>query len=218
MDGNRRWAKAHALDTFFGHRKGSDMVDPIMEYCADIGIETVSFWCLAKKNIQERSERELAYLYDLFIDFITEFTPKLLNHSIKLEAIGNLALLPERVQNALKAGIETTKDGTRSTCVLALGYGGQDEIVRGVQRAISEGIDPSTLDERTFAQYLDSGKYPPPDLIIRTGGDTRHSGFYLYGCEYSEYAFTNTLWPDFAIPELQGILENFGNRKRNFGK
>lgn len=95
------------------------------------------------------------------------------------------------------------------TFILAVAYSGQDEIIRAVKRAIAEGVDPQTLTEREFLMYLDSGKYPPPDLIVRTGGSIRHSGFFLYQSAYSEYYFTDTLWPDFGPIDFQKALDMY---------
>lgn len=102
--------------------------------------------------------------------------------------------------------------------ILAFAYSGQDEIVRGVRRAIAEGVDPSTLDEKSLLAYLDTGRYPPPDLIVRTGGSIRHSGFLLYHSAYSEYYFTPTLWPDFGRSDFDQAIEQYNSTKRNYGK
>ena len=104
------------------------------------------------------------------------------------------------------------------TCIFAIGYSGQDEIVRWIKRVIAEWIDPNKLDEKSFLTYLDTGKYPPPDLIVRTGGSIRHSGFFLYHSAYSEYFFTDTLWPDFDEKDFNEALSYFNSTKRNFWK
>lgn len=104
------------------------------------------------------------------------------------------------------------------TLILAIAYGGQDEIIRGVQKCLSLGIEPSSLDEKTFLSYLDTGTYPPPDLIIRTWGSIRHSGYFLYQSAYSEYFFTDILWPDMTEMILEEAIDSFKNTKRNFGK
>lgn len=166
------------------------------------GIEHIGFWCLAKKNIQEREVLELTYLYDLFRDMLKRFETTLVERGVRLETIGNIAMLPEDLQQSIHRATAATKNGEKAVLILAIAYGGQDEIIRAVQRCLSEGVDPNTLTEASFSKYLDSGAYPAPDLIIRTGGDTRHSGYYLYQSEYSEYTFTATMWPDFSAQEL----------------
>ncbi len=104
------------------------------------------------------------------------------------------------------------------TFILAIGYGGQDEIIRGIKKFVQEGWDVSTLDENTFLPFLETGRFPAPDLIVRTGGDVRHSGYFLYQSEYSEYYFTDTLWPDFQEQEFYKALNVLKGAKRNFGK
>lgn len=102
------------------------------------------------------------------------------------------------------------------TFILAIGYGGQDEIIRGVKKFVQEGGDIDLLDEKTFLPFLDTGKFPAPDLIVRTGGDMRSSGYFLYTSEYSEYYFTDTLWPDFREPEFYKAFSSYQNATRNF--
>ena len=218
MDGNRRWAKAHAFATLLGHTQGSQVMENTIEWANEEKMEIVTFWALAKKNIEERSAEELTYLFRLLDEKIDSLLPKLQAKNMILDTIGNLAMLPKPIEEKLiKAKIDSAKN-TGMRVVIALGYGGQDEIVRGVQRCLKEGVQPEKLDEKTFAKYLDSGHLPAPELIIRTGGDIRHSGFYLYTAEYSEYYFTNTLWPDFSREEFDRALGTLKSAKRNFGK
>lgn len=126
-------------------------------------------WALSKENILERSDVEIAGIFQLFRTKIPKLIEKLIKHSISLDIVGDLWLVPADVRTLLLDAIEQTKEGTKMTCIFAIGYSGQDEIIRGIKRAIAEGIDPKTLDEKTFLTYLDTGKYPPPDLIVRTG-------------------------------------------------
>ena len=218
MDGNRRWAKAHAFQTLLGHTKGSEVMENTIEWADETGVEIATFWALAKKNIEERSKEELTYLYKLLDEKINSLLPKLQSKNMVFDTIGNLSMLPKAIEEKLEKAKKDSEKNTGMRVVIALGYGGQDEIVRGVRRCITEGIDPETLNEKSFAKYLDSGHLPAPELIIRTGGDIRHSGFYLFAAEYSEYYFTNTLWPDFSREEFDRALGSLKNAKRNFGK
>lgn len=218
MDGNRRWATAKNLAKHLGHHQGAKTTEDIVELCVKNNIEIVSFWALAKKNILERSAQELDYLYSLFEEFLGKIETSCEKNQICFEFVGDITLLPETLQKSLQYLQSKTKDFTKMILILAIGYGGQDEIVRATKRIIQAGIDPETLDEKSFLNYLDSGKFPPPDLIIRTGGDVRHSGYFLYQAEYSEYYFTNTLWPDFEETEFHKALNSLKNAKRNFGK
>lgn len=206
MDGNRRWAKQHMLQTLLGHQEGRVRLEEIVEICYDEGIEYCSFWALAKKNIENRSKEELGYLYKLFEESINTLLPKLLEKGIRMEWVGNPEILPPYIIDLLENAKEKTKNGTRMTFILAIGYGGQDEIIRGIRNFIQQGGDMDTLDENTFLPFLDTGRFPAPDLIIRTGGDTRLSGYFLYQSEYSEYYFTDTLWPDFKKEEFYMAL------------
>lgn len=218
MDGNRRWAKRHALATLLGHSKGADVMEKVIEYCLEGDVETVSFWAIAKKNIEERSQEELAYLFDLLMDRMDDLRPKLFEKNVSFRWIGNRGILPQHVVETLDSAQNDTANHTAMTLVLAIGYGGQDEIVRAAKRAIAEGADPETLDEKAFASYMDSGDIPAPDLIVRTGGDMRHSGYLLYQAEYSEYFFSDLLWPDFTRDEFDRAVASLKSAKRNFGK
>lgn len=218
MDGNRRWAKRHAFATLMGHSKGADIMEEVIEYCLEDGVETVSFWAIAKKNIEERSQEELTYLFDLLMERMETMRPKLFEKNISFRWIGNRAILPQHVVETLDSAQDDTVSHTVMTVVLAIGYGGQDEIVRAVKRAISEGANPETLDEKAFASYMDTGNLPAPDLIVRTGGDMRHSGYFLYQAEYSEYFFSDLLWPDFTRAEFDRAVSSLKSAKRNFGK
>lgn len=218
MDGNRRWAKKLSNVVSFGHASGGDNIENILILCLDAGIEYVSMWALSKENILERSEIEIAGIYQLFRDKIPKLVEKLISNSIRLDIVGDLWLVPPDIRSLLLDAIDRTKSGTRMTCIFAIAYSGQDEIIRGIKRAIAEWIDPKTLDEKSFLTYLDTGKYPPPDLIIRTGGSIRHSGFYLYHSAYSEYFFSDTLWPDFWKRDFDMALEFYNSTKRNFWK
>lgn len=218
MDGNRRWAKRHAFATLMGHSKGADAMEEVIEYCIEAGVEVASFWALAKKNVEERSEDELAYLFKLLIERVDALRPRLFAKNVRFRWVGNRSILPQNVVDALDATESDTKAHSKMTLVLAVGYGGQDEIVRAAKRAIAEGADPETLDEKAFASFIDTGGLPPPDLIVRTGGDVRHSGYFLYQAEYSEYFYSDLLWPDFNRDEFDRALSNLKSAKRNFGK
>ena len=218
MDGNRRWAKRHAFATLLGHTKGADVMEEVIDYCLEDGIEVVSFWALAKKNVEERSEEELAYLFKLLLERVEKLRARLMKENAKFRWIGNRSILPQDVVETLDAVEEETASHQKLTLVLAVGYGGQDEIVRAAKRAIAEGVDPETLDEKGFLSYCDGGDIPAPDLIVRTGGDIRHSGFYLFQSEYSEYFYSGLLWPDFNRDEFDRAVSSLKSAKRNFGK
>jgi undecaprenyl diphosphate synthase len=218
MDGNRRWAKKLSNIASFGHASGGDNVEKVLALALDAKIPYVSMWALSKENILERDKLEIDTIFGLFEEKIPKLIPKLQNAGIRLEIIGDLWLVPASIRTLLLDAMEATKTWTQMTFVLAIAYSWQDEIVRAVKRCIAEWIDPKTLTEHEFLSYLDSGKYPPPDLIVRTGGSIRHSGFFLYQSAYSEYYFTDTLWPDFGPIDFQKALDVYALTGRNFGK
>jgi undecaprenyl diphosphate synthase len=197
MDGNRRWAKKLSNIVSFGHSSGGENVEKVLTLALEAGIPYTSMWALSKENILERDSSEIATIFELFEQKVPALIPKLQKAGIRMEIIGDLWLVPSSVRTILLDAIEATKSGDKMTFILAIAYSGQDEIIRAVKRVIAEGVDPKTLTEKEFLMYLDSGKYPAPDLIVRTGGSIRHSGFFLYQSAYSEYYFTDTLWPDF---------------------
>jgi len=228
LDGNRRWASSRGLPKFMGHNKGLENLEKIIEVCTQENIPCVSAWVIAKKNLEERSPEEIGHLFDLIRKNIERLLKKLIENGYIFDTIGDLSLLPKDIADMLNRVKEESKINSEKTFILAIGYGGQDETVRGVkawarahEQAIKEGrLEEAlaALNEPHFNEYLDSGKFPPPDLIIRTGGDVRHSGYFLYACEYSEYYFTKTFWPDFDEAELHTALDTLKGAKRNFGK
>lgn len=218
MDGNRRWAKKLSNVISYGHASGGDNIENILSLCLDAQIEYVSMWALSKENILERSDIEIAGIFQLFRDKIPKLIEKLIQNSIRLDIVWDLWLVPPDIRTLLLDAIEQTKEWNKMTCIFAIAYSGQDEIIRGIKRLLAEGIDPKSLDEKTFLTYLDTGKYPPPDLIVRTGWAIRHSGFFLYHSAYSEYFFSDTLWPDFSKKDFDSALEFYENTQRNFWK
>lgn len=218
MDGNRRWAKKHLLKSFDGHRRGLGQFQSVVEACVLEGCTHASFWALAKKNIEERSADELAYLYDLIREMIAHFRVEAAQKNLSFGWIGNRTILPPDIVTLLDDAREETSQHTGMMVIVAIGYGGQDEIIQGIKHLVSRGVDLASLDEKRFAECLSSGSYPPPDLIIRTGGTVRTSGYWLYGSEYSEWYFSEKYWPDFDHSELKKAIQAFGGVTRNFGK
>lgn len=226
MDGNRRWATSKWILKMLGHTKWVDNVENILDLCLKEKIEYVSMWVLAKKNIEERSTSELKHLYDLIRTKVPKLLPKLIKNNIKFETIWNLDLLPEDVKETLLKSKKDTENLSWMTFILAVWYGGQDEIIRWIKNFCLQNIEEinnwkdfiEKLNEKEFVKYLDSGKFPAPDLIVRTGWDCRLSWYLLYLSEYSEYYFTDTFWPDFDESEFYKALNTLKWAKRNFWK
>ncbi|MDQ7008759.1 MAG: polyprenyl diphosphate synthase [Candidatus Gracilibacteria bacterium] len=217
MDGNRRWAKSKFLPTFAGHKAGADNVVKITEYADKMGINFLTLWALSTDNLKKRDEKEVANILKL-INSIEKYLDKMQVDNLKFETIGDISQLPIESQEVLNKVKQKTSKNTGITLILALIYGGQDEIVRATKKIITSGINPEELTKKEFRKYTDTGKFPVVDLIIRTGGDIRHSGFMLFDSEYSEYCFTEKKWPEFNEEELIKSIDKFNFSKRNFGK
>lgn len=218
LDWNRTWARARWLPTFEWHRQWYKRIEPILDLCYEQGMEYVSLWVLSNKNITERSKEEVKYLFELLEYGIVDLGKKAIKKWYRIELVGDLELIPEKHRKPMIESVEKTKEGTSMTVLIAIGYGWQNEIVRATKRAIESGISASDITEETFLSFLDTGAFPPPDLIVRTGWHTRHSGFFLFQSEYSEYYFPSINWPDFSEEELYKALNSYSKAERKFWK
>jgi len=226
MDGNRRWADKKWMLKYLWHNKWADVMEETIDRCLKEWIEYISIWALAKKNL-ERTSEELNHLYDLLRKKIAVMKKKYAKNGIKFEPVWNLDLLPSDIKEKLLDLQESTKNWNKMTFILAMAYGWQDETVRWIKEFIRQNLEEiknnsegllAKLDEKEFLKYIDTGKFPAPDLIIRTGWDMRLSWYFLYQSEYSEYYFTPTYWPDFNEKEFYVALNSFKWAKRNFWK
>lgn len=217
MDGNRRWAKARLLPTLMWHKAWFDNAVEIIDFAKDKHVDYLTLWALSKENLVKRESEELAGIIKL-IEKLQDLVPRLTKNNIKFETIGDIEKLPQTSKDILINVKEKTKNHTGMVLIVALVYSWQDEIVRAVKKVTQSWIDINTLDEKWFKKFLDTAEFPAPDLIVRTGWDIRHSGFMLYDSDYSEYYFTQKLWPEFDETEMDKSLEFFYSSKRNFGK
>jgi undecaprenyl diphosphate synthase len=217
MDGNRRWAKERFLPALAGHKAWADRVVEIVEYAAKCNIDFLTLWALSTENIKKRSEEEISWIISL-INSIEKYLEKMREASLRFRVIGDISQLPGESQEILERVQWKSEKNTWMTLILALNYGWQDEIVRATKKIIAAGINPEDLNETEFKKYLDTADIPAADLIIRTGGDIRHSGFLLYDSAYSEYYFTQKKWPEFDTLEFETALSVLCGAKRNFWK
>lgn len=217
MDGNRRWAKNRMLPTIMGHKSWFDNAVDIIEKVNDRWIKYLTLWALSKENLVKRDSDEIAWIIKL-IEKLKDLLPRLQKNNVRFETIWDIWKLPTSSQEILTFVKNETKNNSGMVLVVALVYSGQDEIIRAIQKCVASWYDVNTLSEDSFKQFLDTANFPPPDLIIRTGWDIRHSGFTLYDSAYSEYYFTEKLWPDFNENELDTALDFYEWSKRNFGK
>jgi undecaprenyl diphosphate synthase len=217
MDGNRRWAKEHKLETVMGHNKGTEIIESVIEHASGKGVAYMTFWAFSTEN-WKRSKVEVTMLMDIFRKFLNgPVVTRLIAKGVKLQAIGDYTAFPDDIVTDMNRVIEESKDNSVITVNIALNYGGRLEIVQAVQKIVSKNIDPADINAETIAQHLYTNNMPDPDLIIRTGGEQRLSGYLLWQSEYSELYFTDVLWPDFTPKELDKALEEYIRRDRRFG-
>lgn len=218
MDGNRRWAKAKLLPTIMWHKAWFENAVKIIRYAwKNWDISHLTLWALSKENLIKREPEELSGIIKL-IEKLADLLPEMQENNIKFETIWDIEKLPQISQIILQKVKDETKNNSGMVLIAALVYSGQDEIIRGIKKITSLWINIADLDEKWFKQFLDTGKFPSPDLIIRTGWDMRHSGFMLYESDYSEYYFSEKFWPDFDENELKTAMHSFQSAKRNFWK
>ncbi|MBQ4377736.1 MAG: di-trans,poly-cis-decaprenylcistransferase [Treponema sp.] len=216
MDGNGRWAKKRGLPRTAGHKEGLTSAKKIVASAANLGIKYVTLYTFSTEN-WKRAQEEVGYLMGLIKGHLRAEFDFYKKNGIKIEHIGDLEGLPQDVRNEILNAKKDTEHFTGTTCVLAINYGSRNEIVRGVKKLISNGINAENITEDTITNSLDIPSLPPVDLMIRTGGEERLSNFLLWQCAYAEFIFTDTLWPDYNEKEFFTDIEKFQQRNRRFG-
>jgi len=221
MDGNGRWAQQRGLARLQGHRVGKDSVRAVVETSRRLGIRYLSLYAFSTENWQ-RPPPEVEGLMSLLRRYLATELGKMMKHQIRLLAVGSLRRLPPPVREALRATIEATKRNTGMTVILAVSYGGREEIARAaraITRRVRRGeLEPDQITAGTFAKHLGTNGVPDPDLLIRTSGEMRLSNFFLWQLAYTEMYVTDTLWPDFREREFLQALSFFQERQRRFGR
>ena len=214
MDGNGRWAKKRLMPRSAGHRAGMKRMIGLSEHIFDRGVRYCTLFALSTENLS-RSKEELDGLFSLLREYFPENAEILRKKNIKLRVIGDRSLLPSDIVDVIEAGERRTAGGTRGTLVLAIGYGGRQDILAAVNAAVRAGKEV-TMEE--FSSMLSEGDLPEPDLLIRTGKELRISNVLLWQSAYSELYFTDVLFPDFSDKELDKAIEAYSRRERRFGK
>lgn len=221
MDGNGRWAKKHGKPRVFGHRNGVKAVREASEAAAELGIEYLTLYAFSTEN-WNRPKLEVNALMSLLVDTIQKEVHTLNQNDIRLHAIGNIGMLPEKSLKALRQGIENTRNNQRMTLTLALNYSAKWEIVEAARklarRAQTGQLNPDDIDDELFASALSTQGMPDPELLIRTSGENRISNFLLWQIAYAELHFTPVLWPDFRREHLYQAIIDYQHRERRFGK
>jgi undecaprenyl diphosphate synthase len=215
-DGNGRWAEKRGLPRLSGHREGVLNMVRIIQYISEYPIKYVTFYGFSTEN-WNRPEAEVQGLFKLVEHFVDEQLHKIHEKNIRILHIGRLEGLPDSLQNAIKKATSLTANNSGLTLGIAWNYGGRAEIVDAITKLMADPDRPQQLDEKSFARYLYTGDMPDVDLIIRTANEMRLSNFLLWQAAYSEYHFTDVLWPDFGKKDIDKALLEYRKRNRRFG-
>jgi len=216
MDGNGRWAKKRLLPRFFGHKAGVDALVRIIDACAERGIEYLTVFAFSSEN-WKRPEDEVSGLMGLVIVAVTKYLAKLARDGVRIVIVGDRAAVSDRLRAAWAQAEESTRQNTRITLSVAFAYGGRWDIVQACRQAVAAGLAPEQITEQSLSAFMAMRHAPDPDLFIRTGGEVRISNFLLWQVAYSELVFTDCLWPDFGVAELDAALADYARRERRFG-
>lgn len=216
MDGNRRWARQKNIPPMMGHWEGAETLTEVLKGAAELGVKTLTVYAFSTEN-WGRPSKEVEDLMNIFELYLMRKKESMVRDGIRLDAIGDLTQLPDRVFKALQETRKATENCDRINLVLALNYGGRDEIRRAVVKMMKEGIAPEEVSEELLAKHLDTVRFGDPDLLIRTSGEMRVSNFLLWQISYAEIFSTDTLWPDFSSKYLLEAIRIFQQRSRRLG-
>ena len=220
MDGNRRWAKKRFLPASAGHRAGAKALENLVDEANLLGLKFLTVYAFSTENWKREAE-EIKGLMSMLRDYFDKNFGIKDEQNIKITVIGDRTLLDQDIIEKISRIEDKTKDNTGLNFIIALSYGGRDEIIRATKKLVTQVIktnmDIAMIDEAYFIRYLDTYKVPDPDLLIRTGGEQRLSNFLLWQLSYTEMFFTDTLWPDYNIDELTTAISEYNNRTKRFG-
>jgi undecaprenyl diphosphate synthase len=220
MDGNGRWAKLKNMIRVQGHRAGAESVREVVKAAGEFGVKYLTLYAFSVEN-WKRPKTEVSTLMHLLEDFLRNELPEMMKNNVRLQAIGRLSDLPDKVRDQLHECIRATRENTGLILILALSYSGRVEIIEAVHSIMREiklgHLDSAQIDEQMFNHHLYTRYYPDPDLLIRTSGEMRLSNFLLWQLSYTEIYITSTLWPDFRRQHFAEALLDYGKRQRRFG-
>lgn len=223
MDGNRRLAGKVGIDSWQGHRLGAEKVEEVLEWCSDLGIKTITAYAFSTENF-DRPKEEVEKLFDIFEEYFNKIVTHKGIHKnrVRVKAIGRVERFPERVRRAIKNAEEATKGYNNFTLNLAVAYGGRQEVldaVKKIAKDVREGqLEVEDVDESTIEKNLYTNGLPDPELIIRTSGEERISGFLLWQSAYSELYFCESYWPGFRKIDFLRAIRTYQQRDRRFGR
>ena len=220
MDGNRRWAKEHKLPANQGHREGAKTLEKIVRHANKIGIKHITVYAFSTEN-WKRTEEEVSALILLMQNYLDDYSKRADSENIKVQFLGNIEQLSERMKKSINKCIERTKNNTGIVFNIALNYGGRLEIVKAVKKIAEEvkqrELTVEDINEDVISSRLYTAGQPDPDLVIRTSGELRLSNFLPWQVVYSEFLFLDKKWPDFDEKDLENSIIEYQKRKRNFG-
>ena len=219
-DGNGRWAKKRGLPRTVGHRSGSENIKNIVKFCSELGIKYLTFYAFSTEN-WSRPRSEVDTLMSLLLEYLRNAEKELDGSNVRIRVVGKISGLPPEFRQEIPRVERLTKNNSGLNLVMALNYGARDEIlaaVKHIAREVRDGnVEPEEIDEALISGRLYTAGIPDPDLIIRTSGEKRSSNFLLWQSAYSEFCFTDVLWPDFGERHLTEALKEYQNRSRRFG-
>jgi undecaprenyl diphosphate synthase len=213
MDGNGRWATAHGVSVAEGHRAGSRALRPVVETAIDLGVDSLAVYAFSTENWTRPGE-EVEALMEIFGETIDRELVDLAKEGVRTRFVGRRDRAPDWLRTKLAELEAATATETRLNLWIAFDYGGRAELVEAARRIAESGVD---VDEESFGRYLYAPEMPDPDLVIRTSGELRVSNFLLWQSAYAEFAFIDTLWPDFGPEEFRAAIEDYASRRRRFG-
>lgn len=220
LDGNGRWAKKRHMPRNYGHAQGSKAVEQICEDAWNLGIKYLTVYAFSTEN-WKRPDSEVFALMKLLRVYLKDCLKRAGKNNMRVRVLGEISRLDEDIQDTIRTLEEATKENTGLCFQVALNYGARDEIIRGFGKLLNDLEDGKVareqISEEMFSQYLDTGNQPDPELLIRTSGEQRLSNFMLWQLAYSEFYFTDTLWPDFDKEELKKAIAWYNGRDRRFG-
>ena len=221
MDGNRRWAKEKGLDGKFGHKAGAEALEELTYFANDIGLEYLTVYAFSTEN-WKRTKEEVGALMLLLKSYVEKFLKKANTNNIRVRILGDIERLDKGLKDSINEIVEKSSKNTGLTLNIAFNYGGRTEMIRAVKQ-ISNQVKENKLNidditEQTISDNLYTCGEPDPDLLIRTSGELRLSGFLLWQIAYTEFLFLDKYWPDFSKDDLLDAIQTYQNRKRNLGK
>jgi undecaprenyl diphosphate synthase len=216
MDGNRTWARKRGLPTFAGHKKGYDIAMKVGEWCLDRGVNILTIYAFSTEN-WNRSKKEVLYLMRLLKQAFTDEIDNLHERGIQVRVIGIEKGLSKDIKDAIQKATDLTKNNKSGILNIALNYGGRSEITEAVKKIVKKKLKPSQITEKLIGNNIFTADLPDPDLIIRTSGEQRLSGFLTWQSAYSELMFIDKTWPSFTEKDIDEAINEYSRRNRRFG-